>query len=51
MWLVEQIIRAIRENASEIASLFKRPGSLVIHVNPNNKREPVKLEVDRLKLN
>jgi hypothetical protein len=45
MWIIEQIIGEIRKNADKLCRLFTEPGQLVIHVNPKNRTEPVRLEV------
>lgn len=45
MWIIEQIIGEIRKHADKLCRLFSEPGQLVIHVNPRNRSEPVRLEV------
>ena len=52
MWLVEKLVTEIRKCAAEIGRCFaERPGTLVIHLNPQNKQDPVRIEIGKLTLN
>jgi hypothetical protein len=42
--VAEDIVVAVRRCAVELAELFQRPGQLIVHYNPENRDEPVKLE-------
>lgn len=45
MDVVEAIVREILRMRAELARLFRLPGQLIVHVNPQSKTEPVRLEV------
>jgi len=43
--IVELIVAELRRRAEMLAALFVVPGQIVIHVDPGNKSQPVRLEV------
>jgi len=45
MELVERMVAELRKRASELARLLSRPGQVIVHVDPANKRDPIKIEV------
>ena len=51
MWIVQEIIKAIKTRSNELAALFEsRSGQIIVYVNLANKRQPVTIEIGRLKL-
>ena len=49
MCVVERIVVELRKHASVLARLLTRPGQVILHVDPANKGNPVRIEV-RVKL-